>query len=274
MVSLLAVVLTASTFAKEKPEPVAVKKLPVFAKGKWKGLHAVYSHTLFDATIDAKGVLNIKPKDAKGKYVGKPFTCYQLSCYYVPPKSHHKGRPVVLFYDPREPTNFTKLRDKSITIKGMLKHDVPFELFYEFKNNQITAAGGCEDPKGIAYPTNFRILCRMSRSHDIPYSMEQEDREKTLKGCIVKTRERVGKRKKTFKYLYHDIMKFHGNLEFVEVKGAYGPRIIQMKPRHQEGLLRGYIYNNFCPWQGFSIYYLTQGREINLKKNRTVMIVK
>ena len=273
-VTLLAALITCAALAKEEPPPVSVKKLPVFKKGQWKGLHAVYTHNYFDATIDALGVLTIKPKDRRGKYVGKPFTCYQLSCYYVPPKSHHKGRPPVLFYNPGEPRDFTNLRDKKITIKGLLKDDVPFELEYEFKNNQITAAGGCADPEAIVYPTHFRIGCHMRKSHNITPQTEQEDREKLLKGCIVETRERVGRRKKRFKYPYHDIMKFHGTLEFVEVKGPYGERVIQMKPRYQEGVLRGYIYNNFCPWQGFYIYYLTQGKEIDLFHNRTIMIVK
>jgi len=259
--------------ARPEKEPEIHKTLPTFDKGKWINCYIAYSHANFDATIDSKGVLMIKPKD-RGKYVGKPFTCYQLSCYYVPPREHHKGRPPVEFHNPGKPRDLTTDRDKTVTIKGLLKDGVPFELFYEFRNNEITAAGGCADPKGLSFPTVFRISSYMRPSHSIPPSMEQEDREKLLKTCIVKTRERVAGRKKTYKYPYYDIMKPHGSLEFVEVKGPYGPRVIQMKPIHQEGILRCYIYSNYCPWQGYSIYYNTQSDKINLKKNRVKMIIK
>ena len=255
--------------AAEKAAAKTVAKLPTFAQGKWKGVFAVYTHANFDATIDENAVLVIRPKE-NGKPIGNPFTCYQLSCYYVPPQGHEHYRMPVAYNDPGAPME----QPKKIHLKGMLLDDVPFEVEYEFSGNRITAAGGCADPKGIEYPTTFRILSHMRPSHTIQPQVEQPEREKMLLGCVVTTRERVGGRKKRFEYPYHDIMHFSGPLEFVEIKGPYGERQIEMKAFNEEGTLRGYIYSDFCPWQGYSIYYTTQSKEINLNQNRVVMLIK
>jgi len=258
--------------AKQPPQNI----LPTVPKKKFKKKHlmnALYRHDKFDAIVDEKAVLWIYPKDEKGKHIGQPFTCFQLSCYYhIPGDPHHKGRPVIKFEDPPEATP----EPKKLTYKGLLKDDVPFVVQYEFKGNEITACGGCEDPEDIEYPTRFRILSSIRRSHNIPGHMELDEREKLLEGCVLITRELVGenKRKKKFEYDYSEQLRFHGPLEYVEVRGPYGRRRIVMKMRNPEGMLRGYVYTGYCPWQGFSIYYLTQGEKINLKKNKAVMRIE
>ena len=294
LVTILAVSLTATVGAAEKkaagPKAVEPKaadpkaavekkkvenKLPTVPKRKFKKKHlmnARYSHEKFDAIVDENAVLWIFPKD-EGKHVGEPFTCFQLSCYYyIPGDPHHKGRPVIKFEDPPEPSP----EPKKLTYRGLLKDNVPFVVQYEFDGNEITACGGCEDPEDIEYPTNFRILSSIRRSHNIPGHMELDEREKLLKGCTLITRELVGEnqRKKKFDYEYSEQLKFHGPLEYVEVRGPYGQRKIIMKMRNPEGMLRGYVYSGYCPWQGFSIYYQTQGKEINLKKNKATMRIE
>jgi len=272
---LVALVLAVAgmALAAEKAAPVSVPKLPTFKEGKWKGAYVAYTHQNFDAIIDENSVLTIYPKGSDGKRVGRPFTCYQLSCYYVPPKGHQHGRPPISFENPGQPQE----QPRKVSIKGILKDDVPFQLEYEFANNQITAAGGCADPSGIQYPTVFRILSQMASSHSIPPQMEQPDREKLLKTCRLVTRERVGGpegRKKRFEYPYWDIMRFHGHIEYAEVKGPYGPRVIKMRTRNEEGTLYGYIYSDCCPWQGYSIYYTTQSKEIDLFHNKVLMLIE
>jgi len=247
------------------------KTLPEIPKGKWQGKHAVYKQQNFNAYMDVNGILWIQCLD-NGKDVGKPFSCYQVNAVYYPPKSHQHGRPVIGFENPPGP-RMIKSGEK-LALKGRLKEDIPFEVQYEFRNNMITACGGCKDHGGISFPTTFRLASIMRKSHEIPEQMEQEDREKMLQGCLLVTKENVGGRKKSFKYPYYDILDFHGSVESAEVRGTCGRRVIQFKPRKIRGQFLGYAYESYCPWQGYWIYYRTKGDKIDLRNSLVTMTIK
>ena len=249
-----------------------VAKLPTFAEGKYKGKHAVYRASTFEAVMDETSALWIQPTDGKGKPVGKPFVCYHTQPYYVPPDGIQRERPIAGFENPPDPSK----QPERIHLKGKLAGDVPLEVVYEFEVSTIEAAGGCAYVPGLEAPTNFRLLCRFQPSHTIAPNVEQEDRVKLLKDCVLITREETAKgRHKTFRYPYYETMRFSGIFEQAQVKGLYGERLIEFEPGPNcEGRLCGYIYSDFCPWEGYVIQYITQGAKINLRKNRTRMTVR
>ncbi|NLF17512.1 MAG: hypothetical protein GX595_09660 [Lentisphaerae bacterium] len=253
------------------PATGTVRTLPTFTEGKYKGKHMVYRAATFEATMDEKGVLWVQPLDSKEKPVGKAFICYQVLPYFVPKGDVHRDRPVASFIDPPAPSK----QPASLALKGLLIEDIPFEVLYEFKDNTITASGGCEDVPGLDTPTNFRLLSRFPASHSIAPNVEQDDRIKLLEGCVLETKERDAKgRRKTYTYPYHDVMRFAGNFDYARVRGLYGQRLIEFEPGSNiEGRLCGYIYSGYCPWEGYVVQYITQGKSINLRKNRAVMTV-
>ncbi len=242
------------------------KTLPVFGKGKWKDKHAVYEQQNFVAYMDKSGVLWIQLME-KDKKIGKPLTCYQLSCYYNSPM--HRIRPVQTFSEFPDPQK----QPKEIHLKGMLEENVPFEVKYEFDRNEITASGGCKDPKGIKHKTNFRILCRIPRSHEIPPQMELEERKELLEDFALKTTERVNGRRKRFEYPYHEILKFHGHLEEAKIEDVYAPRKVTFEPDKIEGTFSGWVYSGRCPWEGFIVQYITDPDDIDLRKNQVQMTI-
>lgn len=262
---LCAVALVAT--AEERP----TNELPTFEDGQSKGMHAVYRHANFIATMDKKGVLAVQPMD-KGKAVGVPFVFFQLSPYYVDPaKRGHQNRPVASFDKPGKPTE----QPRAVLLKGLLADDVAFEVEYEFSGNTITVSGGCADPRRIEFPTQFRLSTSFRQSHDIQPQVEQEDREALLKDCVLVTKETMGKRATTFEYPYYNTMRFSGALEDVEVRGAYAPRVVRIQPaRTVEGRMVGSIYTNNCPWQGFGVYYHTpDAARINRLRNKITLTI-
>ena len=257
--------------ADEKAGSVAVPKLPTFTKGKYKGKHAVYRAPTFEAAMDAAGSLWVQPRDNDGKPVGKAFVCYQVHAYYVSTGGRQHARKIAGFDSPPEPC---KQPDK-IHLKGKLIEDIPFEVMYEFRGNTITASGGCADVPGLESPTSFRLLSRFPRSHKIANNVEQDEREELLKDCILITKETPKNgRRKTYRYPYYETMRFAGVMDSAQVKGPYGQRMIELKPKSgNEGRLCGYVYSDFCPWEGYVIQYITQGSKINLRKYRATVTV-
>jgi len=249
-----------------------VEELETFDEGDWVGDHAVYVQPTFVAVMDEMGTIEIQPMDGK-KEVGKPFICYRVAAYYTKPNADHiLGRPIISFDSSPKP-RVLKSGDK-IHLKGTLEDDIPFEAEWEFKANTITASGGCKDPRSISFPTNFRLLTRFPQSHDISPQTEQAERERILKSCFLLTKERDQKRRKSSKHPYYEIMKFHHVLDEAEVRGPYAPRVVLFRGIRGEGRLCGWIYADSCPWQGYVIQYITQGKKINLRRNKTMLMIR
>jgi hypothetical protein len=257
--------------ADAKAEGRFVTKLPTFTEGKHKGTYAVYRTPAFEAVMDETSALWVQPLDSRGKKVGNAFLCYHVRPYFVPRDGLQRDRPIAGFEDPPPPTE----KPQRIHLEGKLVEDIPFEVEYEFRGDTILASGGCADVPGLDTPTNFRLLCSLPPSHDIAPQVEQEDREKLLKDCVLITREETAEgRRKTFRYPYFETMRFSGTFENAQVKGVYGQRLIEFEPGpNPEGRLCGYIYSDGCPWQGYVVQYITQGTKINLRRNRAQMTV-
>lgn len=257
--------------ADKKEDAEVVTKLPTFAKGKCKGKHAVYRTPTFEAVMDETSAIWVQPLDSEGKKLGKAFVCYHVEPYFVPPNGQQRSRNIASFTNPPKPSE----QPDKIHLEGMLVGDVPFVVEYEFRGNTITAAGGCADVPDLEAPTNFRLLCSFPPTHDIKPEVEQEDRIKLLKDYVLVTREVTADgHRKAIRYPYYDTMRFSGIFEEAQVKGLYAPRLVEFKPGpNTEGRLCGYIYSDFCPWQGYVVQYITQGAKVNLRKNRAQMTV-
>ena len=256
-------------------EPAAetlLPKLPTFTEGKYKGKYAVYRTSTFEAVMDETSTLWVQPLDSRGKKVGKAFVCYYVQPYFVPPDGIQRDRRIEGFSKPPPPLE----QPQRIHLEGKLVEGIPFEVDYEFRGNTITASGGCADVPDLEAPTNFRLLSRFPPSHSIAPDVEQDEREKLLKDCVLVTREETAEgRRKNCRYPYYETMRFSGIFENAQVKGLYGQRVIEFEPGpNPEGRLCGYIYSDGCPWQGYVVQYITQGKKINPRKNRAVMTVQ
>lgn len=278
-------VFVALLFAVTAAEAQVVPKLPTFPDGKWKGCYAVYTHPLFDATIKSDGVMWIQPKDAAGKPVGRPFICYRGAASYVGTDKLGRWRYPISFRDPDPPvlweaTQLSKEKAMTIHLRGLLQDNVAFEIQYECSGNQIVASGGCIDPAGLQQHSLFYISSGMTPSHDIKPNVEQAERKKLLKDCVVLFRMKVGNIMKRIEYHYADVMRFPqgsdgaANIEFVEVKGPYGPRIIQMKAFRRDEYMGAWHYGGNCPWQGFIVFTTVPAGKIDFKQKKVTMIIK
>lgn len=277
LVALLLVVTAA--------EAQVAQKLPTFPDGKWKGYYAVYSHPFFDATMDTNGAIWIQPKDAAGKPVGNRFVCYRGHSVYVGTDQLEHPRYPISFKEPGAPvlweaTTRASEQPKVLHLRGVLQDNVEFEMLYEFHGNQIVASGGCIDPAGLQPPSRFRVVSVMTASHDIKPNVEQAERKKLLKDCMVTARMKTGTIMKRVEFHYADVMRFSkdqagsATVEFAEIKGPYGPRIIQMRAFRKDEYVGLWCYPGFCPYQGFAVFITVPAGKIDLKKKKITMIIK
>lgn len=248
----------------------AGNKLPVFADGEWKGKHAVYEHANYRATMDANGTLSVRCLDG-GKDAGASLTCWQLRCYYhTPHKVHEQYRPVIRFDKPPKPA----VKPSEIVLQGLLQDNVPFKVEYKFSGNKITVAGGCADPAGIEFPTRFRLQSNIGSSWNIHPFVPQTERIEMLKDCVLTIKARDGNRLKTTKHPYYECMRFMSDMEEAEISGPYGRRKVTLDRAGAPGSLHGWIHWGNCPWQGYSIFYSTQGQKIDLANSKVVMEIR
>ena len=235
------------------PAPVVAKlfQLPVFEDGPWKGKFLVYENANFDATMDAYGNLEVQPKYA-GKPVGKSFTFGDFGMYYAKPEGDHN----VLI--PRRMVSVEKLtgpltQPAKLVLKGKFDDDVAFTRLFEFQNNRIQFSVGFKDPKDIVYASCAGVGICFPASHTIPNAMQQAQREEILKGCVLETREHVGKMTKRVVHPYAKMLQFAGTVEEAIIVGPWGPRKVKIDARNLRDLVMyGSIYQDFCPWEGYS----------------------
>jgi len=238
------------------PPPVVTKpfQLPVFEDGPWKGNFLVYEHTNFDAWMDTYGSLVVQPKYA-GKPVGKPFTFGDFGMYYAKPEG---DRNILIT---RRMVSVEKLtgplmQPSKLVMKGKFEDDVAFTRIFEFQSNRIQFSVGFRDPKDIVYPSYAGVGIQFPASHTIPNAMQQAQREEILKGCVLETRERVGKMTKRFVHPYAKMLQFAGPVEDVMIVGPWGPRKVKIDTRNMRDLVvYGSVYQDFCPWEGYAFGY-------------------
>ncbi len=244
--------------------PVTVKKpeaendLPVFSGGKWHNYHAAYVAKNFDAVIDKRGNVLIYPKD-KGKRVGKPLS-YGLRCYYYdttinPPI--HTGRPIAKLSFVPEPS----VQPKQVTLCGLLKDLVSFNVTFEFSEKGVKSWGYCTDPADIRDKTYFRLGANVPASHAFTDEVSLAERAEILKGWRVVAEPVSGSRKE---FAYADSIRGMGHRSGIVRIAApvYGSRKLRFVTGDEDNApLQPYIYSGYCPWQGYFVgmYKKTMG---------------
>ncbi|MCX7887804.1 MAG: hypothetical protein N3B01_11210 [Verrucomicrobiae bacterium] len=246
-----------------------VEALPVFTSGPHTNKHAVYQHEKFVAWMDGKGVLWVQPLDG-GKPVGRAFSCHTVVPYYSA-KGATWAREMERFQEPSAPVVIPAKGGK-LRIKGRVEGDIPFVAEYTFEGNAVKATGGCQDKPTTKPPSNFRLLTRFAATHRFAVDTPEEQVRVATEGMTLEVRPLSGS---AVVYPYWKAIKtLYGPYSAMIVRGAFGPRVLTFKPTGKEGVLRGYIYENRAPWQGFYVQYITQGKKINLAANEVVLIVE
>jgi len=250
--------------------PQKPNHLPVFADGKWKGQHAVYTARNFDALMDANGVIKVYPKE-QNERVGKPIL-YHLRCWYRNTKTKpptHTARRVARFTQTADP----RLQPDSITLMGQLEDDVPFTVTYEFSEKGIVAWGHCKDPAGID-TTQFRAGANVPASHKFDDETPLDERARILKGWQLVVNPVEGK---TIKYPYADsIPRMSVISKSAQIDApVYGRRKIRfMAGDDEEAPIRPYIYSGYSPWQGYFVGMYKKDQSDRSKKLRFTMEIK
>jgi len=245
--------------------------LPVFTSGMHTGKHLLYQHEKFVAWIDAKGWLRVQPLDG-GKPAGRAFSCLTVEPYYND-KGTTVARPMQRFQDVSAPAVLPASGGK-FRLKGRLEENIPFVAEYTFSGNIIKATGGCQDHPSTKPPTNFRLLTRFAPTHSFPQGTPLEKIEAATRGLFVEVIP-VGAGGQKIVYPYSVALpSLYGPYTLMTARGAFGPRVITFKPTGKEGRLHGYIYAGFCPYQGWCVQYITQGKRINLSQNEATMIIE
>ncbi len=241
--------------------------LPVLKEGPWQGQHAVYEGRNFRALVDAGGNLSLQCLE-NGNPVGKPFSCLRLSCYYrTPKKVHEQPRSVVRFDAPPAPA----VQPAKILLQGVLSDDVQFKLEYEFRNNEIIAAGGCVDPQGIKYPTQFRLNTDLGPNWDIAPAVPQDERKRTLAGCHLILKENLNGRTVRSKNPYWEVMRFRGSIQEAEIEGVFGSRTVTLSPKGNSSM-SGWLFWGYCPWQGYTIFWHGPNGSLALKEKAVLSV--
>jgi len=249
-----------------------VEALPTFASGPHARKHAVYQHEKFSAWFDAKGVLRVQPLD-KGKPVGRAFTCLAVEPFYVDKSGTYWARAPKRFLDPSAPSVIPSGGGK-IRLKGRLDENIPFTAEFTFSGNTIKASGGCQDNPATTPPTRFRLMARFSPTHSFTNTPPAAQIEAATKGMTLEVRPKTDPNSPTVYPYAAKILNLAGPYASMIVRGAFGPRVVTFKPVGREGILYGYIYSGYSPWQGFCVQYITQGKKINLTQNESLMTIE
>ena len=242
--------------------------LPVFTDGEWKSKNAVYQHENFDAVVNSSAGLTIYPKE-DGKRVGKSLGVY-LACYYSDLKiGSSMGRGIVHFELAPKPV----MEPDKLAYEGKLKDNVDFGLYYSFHDNKISASGWCRDPKRILYPTIFRIVTSIPKSHDIPSDMRTTEQEELLEGYEFVTRSVGGQ--KTM-YPYCKPARMGGRVKSAWIEGPlFGARKVKFEAQSpKEAWLVPWIYSKYAPWQGYCIQLFKEEHDSKSKGHRIKIAIE
>lgn len=250
-----------------------VSKLPVLAAGAGRGCYAIYRHTNFVATMNAGGVLMVQPTEG-GTNAGAAVALFYPLCLYKDAKETKQARPVAAYTRVAPPSE----QPAKIRLEGKLADDVEFELEYAFEGNAIVVRGGTRDSSRTPFPTIFRLICTFYPSHAIPPETPQSERERILRDCVLKAKERpAGKGAKEREYRFADSVSIGTAVEWVEVRGPWGARRLRIegdKPG-PKGQLSLHNYAGKCLWEGYDLAFaVVAGKDGKTKMEPIVLKVE
>jgi hypothetical protein len=248
-----------------------ITELPTFNDGPWDGYHLGFSAPTFNVYMTGEGKLYVQPVENK-EPVGNPIQFgWPNARYWHPRKKHTIGRRIVGF---TKASDVPLLNPKKVELRGFFEDDVAFVVEYEFSQTDVEVTGGYRDSPLVAYPTVYRISTYIAKSHDISPKAEMEERQEILKGCLLRVHEIEGRRTNKVKYPYSEIAHFRHAVEGGEARGAWGARQLFIRSKNTENRFRAWIYDNFCPWQGYRFYYYAKDNELERYKARYSIAIR
>jgi len=238
--------------------PNAITALPVFTNGLWQGQHAVFTNANYDAHVGPGGNLAIYIKDKGGQRIGQGIGLIGLVVikYYdadeTSPEARYKGRLFQTFVDPAPP----QANAASITIHARYQDDTDLEGLYVFSNNTITVMFSGRDAPKTKFPSGVCFDTGLPPSHQIPADLEQSDRVKLLKNCVLRAhvQDPVKKHYRNMEYPYYDAATLGGYIDEAVLVGHFAPRKVTLRMRKPAY----WTINNYagtCPWEGFHLIY-------------------
>ena len=239
--------------------PGAIAYLPAFTDGPGSGRNAVFNRPLFDAEVGSNGQLAVYPKDNEGRRLHGPVAVGGAVYvqYYDTDEprldARQKGRRYLGFCEPLPPP---QTNARSVTIKRRFQDDVIVETRYAFSNNAVSVTLAVEDPPQIKYPSVVGHAASTSPARNIPTEMEQSERVKLLKDCLLRVHLLDPRgHAKWMEYKYAESAHLAGYVDQLELLGHYAPRKIVFKTKKGNGGWSLKSYAGTCPWEGFGIFF-------------------
>lgn len=254
-------------------EESQVPQLSVFPPGPHAGKHIVYEHEKFIAWIDGKGVCLVQPMH-DGKPAGQRFSALWVRPFVAPPGAKQMDRQMISFARFGAPVVIPKTGGKA-GFSGMLEGGIPFEVTYEFKDNTVTASGGCKDHGKIEHPTQFRFFSRFTDVARLGPEPTAETIQERCKGMEFAYRRSSKRKEEVLPFLTAGtITGLEHPMDYVILRGTHAPREIEFRPNGRDGYLRGYIYAGNSLWKDFVIQYIAPGQKIRPNSTSTMMIIR
>ncbi len=260
------------SFACHAGEP-QVKQMPVFETGPHAGKHIVYEHDNFIAWIGGNGVCLVQPMH-QGKPAGPRFAALWVRPYVTPPGAKQRDRQMMSFARFGAPVVIPRTGGKA-GFSGLLDDGIPFEVIYEFKDNTVTASGGCKDHGKIEHPTQFRFFSRFTDVAGLGPDPTAEMISERCKGMEFVYRMQSKRKEVVLSFPTPGVVTgLEHPMEYVILRGTHAPREIEFRPNGRDGYLRGYIYAGNSLWKDFVIQYIAPGQKIRPNSTSAMMIIR
>jgi hypothetical protein len=208
----------------KEAQPDAIK-LPVFASGNGKGLHALYRAKNFDASLTADRVLTVQPK-VDGKPVGKPFVL-RFSCSYAFDQ-RAVARDLVSLKQSPTPT----LQPQKLRISGEYEENVKFEVDYQFSEDGIVVQGSMDEPSKPKHRSALHWSASFPPSHAIPAGTPEPEIQKLTEGCVVQLRFASGQARSVG---FWELLTSQRDVLSLEVSGPWSQRKVLLEAPQPKG---------------------------------------
>jgi hypothetical protein len=238
-------------------------KVPTFAAGPWKGMHAVYDAPTYQAIADSRGGVRILQKE-NGLLPGVFGYAYLWPSLLYYPEGELQFRKIVRV---EAKQNWTK-QPKKLEFEGLTDSATTFEITYEFDKDGVSLFGSVKDPKGIEEETVLRLGVRFPRYREVESTMSEEAQLAVLGESFIEAAPMEGK-KLRFDFITREnlngLESVKKGLQWVKVKSVMcGPAVYKVTaPDLKYGTLRLWNASSSPPYWGFgaSLFRLDPGEK-------------
>ena len=282
--SLLEALRRKSITANRAPTTIPAKgrKIGYFASGAFKGYNSVIQTERFDVALSSSGTsLKIWLKSDNPKVSPKTFGV-GLRAEYTdktnPKKWRRKGRPIVSFNSPPEPS---MAREKT-TLTGTFSNGGTFQYDIELNSKGLLFWGKVRDPGGEKCPTRFSI--GVSVPGFVPDSKNKQMNEIMPyigDGTLILQPESGKSRAYPYKEKWATMNNKYKGQKLGALKSAtvmgfpYGNNKMMIIPTNTSGMsFNRYVsYGRIFPFQGFSFEYEGRENKKEIPKNKALKIL-